>query len=415
MENIEHRTQVIDAHHSYAVDLHCLRCGQVVPYSEDAYLCPVCGTGSGPSDAGILDVRYDYERAERALFDGGRLRSGRDDIFRYLPLLPVEEPRTDLRAGWTPLVEAPRLAAELGVGSLYLKDETRNPSRALKDRATAIGVNRALAQGRTDICCASAGNAAISLAAFAANTGLRAHAFVPHDASEIRLEWLDALGADVIRSEGDYDQAYDEAEAMRTAGWYSRNCAFNPFLVEGKKTCGLEIAEQLDWSVPDVVVSPVGDACTLSGIGKGFADLQRMGRIDRRPRLVGVQAAGEPAMLNLYLEEQGRPPVAEPGDTAAASIDVAHPRNARRLLNELDASDGELLAVEDGEMRSAQSQLARIGGTIAELASASTLTALRHLSGRESLASAKVVLVVTGGRTDEPITNDEPITKGAEE
>lgn len=394
-----------DSESTFVTGLRCLRCDHRVAASRDTYLCPVCGAGPDPSDAGVLDVEYDYDRVRDDLLDGdGHVRSGRGDLFRYLPLLPVDRPRETLVAGATPLFSADRLGRDVGVGALHLKDETRNPSRALKDRATAIGVTRALAQDRVDVCCASAGNAAISLAAFSAHAGLRAHAFVPHDASEIRLDWLAALGAEVIRSDGDYDAAYEAAEGRRDDGWYSRNCAFNPFLVEGKKTCALEIAEQLEWRVPDIVVSPVGDACTLAAIGKGFRELRDIGRTDRLPRLIGVQAAGEPAMVDRFRERRGVPAVARDDATDAASINVRHPRNARRLLAELDACDGELLAVGDDRMRAAQLDLARMAGTVAELASASTLAGLRELAERESLASATAVLVVTGGRTDQPIT-----------
>jgi threonine synthase len=386
-------------------DLRCLRCGRHYDESAAIYLCPSCTVGDDPSDAGVLDVQYDYDLARRQLADqAGELRLERNDVFRYLPLLPVDAPAPVLPAGGTPLVEAPRLVGSTNLEALFLKDETRNPSRALKDRATAIAVTRALEQGHNDLVCASAGNAAISLAAFCAHAGLRAHAVVPHDASEVRMQWLRALGADLIRSEFDYDGAYQQAEEARDEGWYSRNCAFNPFLVEGKKTCGLEIAQQLNWRVPDLIVCPVGDACTLASIGKAFRELREMGLTGRLPRLIGVQAAGVQPLVARYL---GRDPAAvkngSQGTTRAASINVGHPRNARRLLNELETCDGELLAVTDDQMAVAQLELARSAGVVAELTSAAGLAGLRMLAQRESLAGARVVAVVTGGRLDQPI------------
>ena len=138
--------------------------------------------------------------------------------------------------------------------------------------------------------CASAGNAAISLAGFAAHAGLRCHAFVPSYASATRLDWLRRFGAETHVSTGNYDQAFAEAEAAGAGHkWFSRNCAFNPFLVEGKKTCALEIAERL---TPDFLIAPVGDGCTLGAIGKGFREARELGWIDRLPRLIGVQARG---------------------------------------------------------------------------------------------------------------------------
>jgi threonine synthase len=385
--------------------LVCLRCGNALPGDPHAYLCPRCEHGTGPSDAGVLDVEYDYELAASQLFDSeGRISSQRTDLLRYLALLPLSGPAGQLPAGGTPLIRADRLAGGLGVGRLHLKDETRNPTRALKDRATSVGVSRALEQGADDVVCASAGNAAISLAAFAAHAGLRAHAFVPRDTAAVRLDWLRALGADVHRSEGDYDDAYEEAEATRAQGWYSRNCAYNPYLVEGKKTCGLEIGEQLGWRAPDVVICPVGDACTLAAIGKGFRELRLLGRTERVPRLVGVQAEGAAPMAARFGDREWEPSGGEPR-TKAASINVQHPRNATRLLNELAESGGAMVTVTDEQMAAAQAKLASDAGLIAEISSAATLAALENLAAQEDLSGAEVVLVITGGRTDEPIAD----------
>jgi threonine synthase len=344
-----------------------LGCGARHAIHPRAYICPSCG--------GILDVRYDYAAAR------ARGLSGRG-VFRYLPLLPVAEAREILPAGATPLVHAPRLGARV-----FLKDETRNPTRCLKDRATAVGIALAMESGASDVYCASAGNAAISLAGFAANCGMRCHAFVPSYASPARLDWLRRFGADVRVSAGNYDQAFEEAErAGRENGWYSRNCALNPFLVEGKKTCALEIAEEI---TPDFVIAPVGDGCTLGAIGKGFREAREMGLIDRLPRLIGVQAEGVRPLVDLFRGETSRE-----GDTAARSIAVRRPRNLIRLMRE---SHGELVAVSDDEIGAAQRMLAEEAGLVAEFTSAATLAAMRAIGvGRE----ATVVLVITGGRVD---------------
>jgi threonine synthase len=259
----------------------------------------------------------------------------------------------------------------------------------LKDRATAIAVTMAKEIGATDVYCASAGNAAISLAGFAANAGLRCHVFVPSYASEVRLEWLRRFGADLHVSTGDYDQAFAEAESCGVArGWYSRNCAFNPFLVEGKKTCGLEIAEQV---TADFVVAPVGDGCTLGAIGKGLREAREIGLTNRLPRLIGVQAAGVQPMVDRFRGERSTP-----GETAAASIAVRRPRNAIRLLKEIDASGGEMVAVSDQQIAEAQRLLAEEAGMVAEFTSAATLAALHEIDAKGKTG----VLVITGGRTD---------------
>lgn len=359
----------------FVTHLECLACGARYPMDPRAYVCAKCG--------GILDVHYDYAAARSQPF---RSRG----VFRYLALLPVREAREILPAGATPLVSAPRLAARLGVGRVLIKDETRNPTRCLKDRATTVGMALAIESGATDVYCASAGNAAISLAGFAANCGFPCHAFVPASVSETRLDWLRRFGADIHVSEGNYDQAFEEAEqAGRANGWYSRNCAFNPFLVEGKKTCALEIAEEV---TADFVIAPVGDGCTLGAIGKGFREARELGLIDRLPRLIGVQAAGVQPIVDQFRGTKSRE-----GETAAASIAVRRPRNAIRLLKEIEASHGEMIAVTDAEIGAAQRALAEKAGVVAEFTSAATLAALEKVKG---VRDATAVLVITGGRVD---------------
>jgi threonine synthase len=388
----------------FETTLRCLRCGAIEEPTPQSYLCRQCGVGVDPTDAGVLDVQYDYAAARKRLFTGRRLvDNGHADQFRFLPLLPLDERGPVPPVGSTPLYEAQALAASVGVRTLLLKDETRNPTRAHKDRATAVGISRARAQGFEDIVCASSGNAAISMAGFAAFAGMRSHAFVPNAASEVRLKWLRRYGADVQRSEGNYDVAFEEAEHSRERGWYSRNCAYNPFLVEGKKTLGLEIAEQLGWEAPDLIVCPVGDACTLAAIGKAFRELAEMGVVDRLPRLIGIQAAAmQPAVERLRARRgEATAEPAHDAQTAAASINVVYPRNLLRLLLELDEVGGTLLAVEEDETAAAQLELADHAGLIAEFTSATTLAGLRKLAAQESLDGKTAVLVITGGRPDD--------------
>lgn len=372
--------------------LRCIRCGTRAPFDTAAYLCASCGEGPPEGDPGILDVEYDYALARRAIDQTAERTTG---VFRYLPLLPLAAPAGVLPAGNTALIAVPRLARRLGLGALYLKDETRNPTRCLKDRSTAVGLALALERGASAVYCASAGNAAISLAGFAAHAGLDCHVFVPNRVSEVRLDWLRRFGAHVHVSEGNYDQAFAESEtAGRAGGWYSRNCAYNPFLVEGKKTVALEIGEQLGYDVPDAVVAPVGDGCTLAAIGKGFRELREIGRTSRLPALLGVQAEGVQPLVRRFRSE---PAVAD-GETRAASISVRHPRNARRLLREIETAGGELLAVSDEETAAAQRALAEAAGLVAEFTSATALAALQRRAGE--LRGKRVVLVVTGGRAD---------------
>lgn len=379
----------------FITGLQCLKCGATYEMTSTAYTCPACGGTSG--DDGILDVQYDYHALSHVFQDAVK-NSGRHDIFRYLSLLPISEPANVLPVGGTPLVPAPRLAHRLGLKSLLLKDETRNPTRCLKDRATAVAVTLATANGYRDMYCASAGNAAISLAGFCAHHGLGCHVFVPSGVSQTRLNWLRRYGADIHISFGNYDQAYDESErAGGENGWYSRNCAFNPFLVEGKKTVALELGEQLEWHVPDLVVAPVGDGCTLGAIGKGFRELEAVGMTDRIPELIGVQAE---AIQPLVRRHQGDASSGDSGTTFAASIAVRRPRNALRILSEIRHSNGQMLAISDEQISSAQRLLAEEAGVIAEFTSSATLAGLIQLAEHESLENKSAILVITGGRLD---------------
>jgi threonine synthase len=359
----------------FVTHLECLACGARFAMDPRAYVCAKCG--------GILDVQYDYGAARARPFSSR-------GVFRYLALLPVREARVILPAGATPLVSAPRIAARLGLDRVLIKDETRNPTRCLKDRATAVGMALAIESGATEVYCASAGNAAISLAGFAANCGFPCHAFVPSYVSETRLDGLRRFGADIHVSEGNYDQAFEEVEeAGRAHGWYSRNCAFNPFLVEGKKTCALEIAEEV---TADFVIAPVGDGCTLGAIGKGFREARELGLIDRLPRLIGVQAQGVRPIVDQFLGTKSRE-----GETEAASIAVRQPRNSIRVLREIRESAGEMIAVTDAQIREAQRALAEEAGIVAEFTSAATLAALESM---KRARGATAVLVITGGRVD---------------
>ncbi len=371
--------------------LQCLRCGQKYSPVLDAGLCPTCGPGDGTADPGVLEVQYDYRQVTDVVDHSSA------GIFRYRSLLPVSQAGPILPTGDTPLIPAPRLARRLGLARLYLKDERRSATQCLKDRATAIGITLAAGQKRRDLYCASAGNAAISLAGYCAHAGFSAHVFVPFDASPVRLGWLKRFGAEVIVSSGNYDQAFAESEAVgAAAGWYNRNCAFNPYLVEGKKTVAFEIAEQLAWTPPDWVVAPVGDGCTLGAIGKGFRELVAVGRTETAPHLLGVQAEGMQPMVRRFSGASGE----ESGDTAAASIKVRYPRNALRLLKELKAAGGMMLGVGERAISEAQRTLAEDCGVLAEFTSATTIAGLERLATYESLTGKTAVAVITGGRVD---------------
>jgi threonine synthase len=253
--------------------LECPLCGATYAPDRDIYTCP-----NHEGVTGILEVTYDYEViADR--FDAD-LDGSIDSQWKYEAFLPVDPDAevVTLGEGGTPLLDAPNLGRELGV-EVFLKDDGRNPTGCLKDRATSIAVTKARHAGREVVTCASTGNAAASLAGYAARGGLDARIFVPGDAPAEKLAQPLVYGAAVLAVEGSYDDAYDLSMAVTEEyGWYNRNAAINPFQVEGKRTVGHEIAEQthVQGEIPDWVAFSMGDGCTIAGAWKGlreFADL----------------------------------------------------------------------------------------------------------------------------------------------
>jgi threonine synthase len=345
----------------------------------------------------VLDVQFDLRQVRRTLHPRAMASRPRD-IWRYLELLPVASTgrRPPLAVGWTPVVDAPRLAEWAGVKHLRLKDEGRNPTASFKDRASVVGVTRALARKARVVACASTGNAASSLAGAAASVGLPAVIFVPETAPEPKVAQLLVFGARVVRVRASYDATWELCQrACERHGWYNRNAAVNPSLVEGKKTCGLEIGEQCAGDAPDWVVVSVGDGCTIAGIGKGLEEMRALGFIPRVPRLLGVQAQGARPVVDAFRD--GRETGTGPAQTVADSICVGHPRNARKALRAVRASNGAIVAVPDEAIVEALRETGRRAGVFGEPAGVAGIAGLRQ-AVKEGIVGRKdtVWAVVTG-------------------
>jgi threonine synthase len=344
----------------------------------------------------VLAVHYDYEQIAPHMNRAQLAENHVWTMWRYRPLLPISYSHKDMPAlaiGGTPLYPVERLRQRLGMSDLWLKDDSRNPSASLKDRASIIAIM--LAEGRT-VACASTGNAASSLAVQSAAAGLRCYIFVPHNAPRAKIVQLLMCGATVFAVNGTYDDAFDLCiEACNTFGWYNRNTGYNPYLVEGKKTVGLEIAEQLHWHVPNTVLVPTGDGCIISGVYRGFEDFLRLGMIERIPRLIAVQAEGSPAIVRA-LEGDGVVRSCE-AHTIADGISVGLPRNGAMAVQHIRASGGFGITVSDEEILSAQKELARYTGVFAEPSGAASYAGLLRLLNEGKIAlDERVVLLVTG-------------------
>jgi threonine synthase len=351
--------------------LRCVVCGEKYP-ADNRYTCDKCGV------EGILDVEYDYDKVAKT-FTRHALAQRQPTHWRYEELIPVDFSLhlPQLQIGFTPVYHTDRLSEWVGVRDFYLKDDGRNPSASFKDRASSVGVMKAIEFGAKTVATASTGNAASSLACCAAAVGIPTVIFVPDKAPEPKIAQLLVFGSTVIKVKGTYDVAYDFCmDACAKYGWYNRNCAINSYLVEGKKTCGLEIAEQFSDAMPDWVCLSVGDGCTIAGTWKGIREMYHLGFIKKLPRMLGVQAAGcKPIADALH---SGKDLVPVDGVTRADSINCGTPRNWRKAVNAIRESKGEIVAVSDAEIMDAMNQTARLSGVFGEPSGAASVAGVKR-------------------------------------
>lgn len=386
------------------------------------YICSLCRTEYAPDevtytcpkDGGNLDVLLDYE-AIKAKYQPEDILSRNDpSLWRYLPLLPVSEPEGEATplhaAGGTPVFRLTRLAEELGLQNLWLKDESRNPTASFKDRASAILVARAQEIGAEIVVTASTGNAGAALAGMAAAVGQKAVIFAPKSAPQAKVVQLLIFGAKVILVDGTYDDAFDlTIKCAEEFGWYCRNTGYNPFTAEGKKTAAFEIwewwqdahakwhdefGEDLDHPPLTVFVS-VGDGNIISGIHKGFKDLYQLGWLPRIPRIIGVQAEGSAAISNAF---HGNTETITPvsAKTIADSISVDLPRDGVRAVRAAKETSGIYINVSDDEIIQSIAELGRVG-VFAEPAGATAYAGLVKATATGVVGSEDPILVLNTG------------------
>lgn len=375
----------------------CVRCGREWPAEPNTTTCPACG--------GMLDIQYDYAAIAKEVSHETMANRTEQSMWRYMEYLPVQGlgNRPRLRVGWSPLYRADRLAKVLGLNTLYVKDDGVNPTASLKDRASAMAVVKAEEAGAETIACSSTGNAASSLAGNAAAAGFPTYIFVPSRAPKGKVSQLMIFGAHVISVRGSYEDTFRlSQQAIERYGWYNRNAAINPYLMEGKKTVALEIAEQLHWQVTDYVALSVGDGCTIAGVWKGFKDLYATGMIDCLPRLISVQAEGCCPLNRAIAENKPWEPMEE--NTLADSIAVGVPRNADKALAAIRESDGVVVNVSDEEILAAARLLGRTCGVFGEPAGVTGTAGVKKALELGLIPpEASVVSIVTGnGLKDTP-------------
>ncbi len=384
--------------------LRCISCGREFPADKIEYTCPDCGARRG-----TLEVIYDYETLSKSFNRQALARDPERTMWRYLPLLPIEDRRfiQPLRVGYTPVYAFPKLAGKYDLKALYIKDDGQNPTASYKDRASAVVVIKAQEKRKPVITCASTGNAASSLAGFSAATDLETVIFVPRTAPEAKVTQLLIYGAKVFLVNGSYDVAYDlAAEASEAFGWYNRSAAVNPYLVEGKKTGALELAEQMDWEVPDVVLVGVGDGSVISGICKGFDELHTLGLIERIPRVIGVQAKGSAPIAQAFARYSGGEVTFDDieAQTVADSICVGKPRDIVKAVKYVARNGGEFITVSDEEIMAAIATMARKTGVFPEPAGATPFAGLIKLAESGEISGKSAAVMVTGNGLKDIVT-----------
>ena len=377
---------------SYLTHLECSRCGRT--YDADR-LQTVC-----PEDGKPLYARYDLDAVGRALRRED-LRGRVASLWRYRELLPVRRDAhvVTLGEGWTPLLPCPRLGARLGLSRLYCKDEGQIATGSFKARGQAVAVSRAKELGATSLAVPSAGNAGGAMATYGARAGLPCFVFMPEDVPMInRIECVVA-GARCYLVKGlitDCGKIVREGTPHR--GWFDISTLKEPYRAEGKKTMGFEIAEQLEWELPDVILYPTGGGTGLVGMWKAFAEMEALGWIGpKRPRMVAVQSEGCAPIARAFAQGDEFAEPWQNAQTTASGIRVPAAIGDFIMLDLLRASGGTAVTVSDAEIAAATGELAALEGIFAAPEGAATLAGLRKLLDAGWLnPDERVVLFNTG-------------------
>jgi threonine synthase len=371
--------------------LYCSACGKE---RERGKLWSLCECGKP------LMVAYDLARAGRTL--SRESLAGREStLWRYREVLPVEQEgnRLTLGEGMTPLIRARRLGERLGTANLYIKDESLNPTASFKARGMAVAVSMAKELGAHRLAVPSAGNAAGALAAYAAKAGLESFIFMPRDTPRANLVECYQTGARVTLIDGLItDCGRQVAERKEAEGWFDVSTLKEPYRVEGKKTMGYELAEQMNWDLPDVVLYPTGGGTGLIGMWKAFDEMERLGWIDaRRPRMVTVQAEGCAPIVKAFADGASVGAEVEDARTVAAGLRVPRAIGDFLMLEILRNSGGAAVSVTDDELLSAVKEIGSTEGIFAAPEGAACLPALRKLLARGEInGDDRIVIFNTG-------------------
>jgi threonine synthase len=372
--------------------LRCRECGRSYPAAA-LHVCDFC--------FGPLEVTYDYEAMGRSV-TRERIAAGPHTIWRYADLLPVDDSSpVDLGAGFTPLVRADRLAGELGLGELWIKNDTLNPTGSFKDRVVSVALTKARELGFKVAACASTGNLANSVAAHAAHAGMSSVVFIPHDLEQAKIVTTAVYGGQLVAVKGNYDDVNRLCAELASEhpSWAFVNVNVRTYYAEGSKTLAFEVAEQLGWRAPDHVVVPIASGSQLVKIHKGFGELARLGLLDGDAsglRVSGAQAEGCSPVATAFAEGTDAIRPVKPS-TIAKSLAIGNPADGWYALDVVRRTGGAVGAVTDAEIVEGIRMLARTEGIFAETAGGVTIATLAKLA-REGVVRPDEVVVayVTG-------------------
>jgi len=379
--------------------LKCPRCGNVSKEVGTNYLCEKCGM--------LLEYIYDYENID---LNFEALRN--NNIWRYEKILPRIRRRVTLDEGKTPLRIAENLAKKIGLKSLFLKDETLNPTNSFRDRAAALMVSQALDYGYKKMVCASNGNLGASIAAYCAKAHIRAKIVVPKATHIGKLAQMFIYDAEVVEKGETLDDSLIFVEKiLEDRSFYNATAEHNSLTLEGQKTISFEIVEKMH--VPDWVIVPMGSGGTIYSLWKGFVELRELGILESLPHMVGVQAEGCSPIVKMFLGEKEKSLEERNISTQALAILVRNPANSFLALKAIRNSNGVAVAVSDNDIMLAEKLLAKTEGLFAEPASASTIAALSNLLNEGLIdRSDRVVCLITASGLKAPYVLEAIIRRG---
>jgi len=392
----------------------CINCRTKYDVNEIVYFCKKCGD--------ILEIKIDFNDITENIKDGEWKKTPLS-VWRYRDFMPIHEATklVTLNEGGTGLHRSARLCAELGLTNLWVKNEGENPTGSFKDRGMTVGVTKAVELGARHVICASTGNTSASLAAYAARAGIKCTVLIPSGKIAYgKLSQAMIHGAKVLQIRGNFDEALEFVLklAEKHKSIYLLN-SINPFRIEGQKSLGYEICEQLNNEAPDRIIIPVGNAGNISAVWKGLTEFYKLGYINKLPKMTGIQASGSAPIAHMIKDNRNQITPIENPETIATAIRIGAPVSWKKAVNAIRESHGTAETVTDEEILEAQMMLARVEGIFVEPASASSIAGLMKLVKKGVIQKdERIVCVTTGHGLKDPDTaikqSERPIEIDAE-